>query len=162
MGVPDLDLTLSSLREDDRGTLRRVTHPHELLPAYAWRASIGFLQPGGANPHHLHEFYMMVPDGVSTNLISLRSIDDQPTEFLSLRRQIAEFADIPFVVDVRPCIEAMHSLDMARVLVIAPFTHRANQEVAEYVSPDGIQVSAMHRIDQAEHGSLHRLPLGSV
>ena len=71
------------LGDNDRDTLPRVTHPHELLPAYGWRASIGFLQPGGANPHHPHEFYMMVPDGVSINLISLHSVDDPPTEFLS-------------------------------------------------------------------------------
>ena len=194
------------MKKNDRDTLRRVTHPHALLPAYGWRASIGFVQPGGANPHHPHEFYMMVPDGVSMHLISLHSVDDPPTQFLSqasldlvmrrlplgarelaarsvdvivqagvpftvaygrgiedrLSRQIAEFTDIPLVLDVRACIEAMHSLDMTRVLMVAPFTARANQEVAEYVGPDGVQVAAMHRIDQAEHGSLYRLPLGSV
>jgi maleate isomerase len=183
-----------------------VTQPHELLPAYGWRARIGFLQPGGANPHHPHEFYMMVPDGVSISLISLHSVDDPPTEFLSqasldlvlrrlplgarelaarsvdvivqagvpftvaygrgiedrLRRQIAEFTEIPLVLDVRACIEAMHCLDMGRVLMVAPFTDQSNQQVADYVSPDGIEVAAIHRIDPAEHGSLHRLPLGTV
>jgi maleate isomerase len=189
-----------------RDTLPRVTHPHELLPAYGWRAQIGFLQPGGANPHHPHEFYMMVPDGVSINLISLHSVDDPPTEFLSqasldlvmrrlplgarelaarsvdvivqagvpftvaygrgiedrLRHHIAKFTDIPLVLDVRACIEAMHCLDMARVLMVAPFTDQSNQQVADYVSPDGIEVAAIHRVDPAEHGSLHRLPLGTV
>src|SRR5207302_8468004 len=71
-----------------RGQSRELTEvannaPPELLPAYGWRASIGFLQPGGANPHHPHEFYMMVPDGVVIHLISLHSVDDPPTEFLS-------------------------------------------------------------------------------
>lgn len=184
----------------------RVTRPPELLPAYGWRASIGFLQPGGVNPFHPHEFYMMVPGGVAMHLISLHSVDDLPTEFLSqasldlvmrrlplgarelaqrsvdvivqagvpftiaygrgiedrLRQQIAEFTDIPLVLDVRACIDAMHCLDMARVLMVAPFTDQSNQQVAEYVSPDGVEVAAIHRVDPAELGSLHRLPLGTV
>jgi maleate cis-trans isomerase len=176
------------------------------MPAYGWRASIGFLQPGGANPHHPHEFYMMVPDGVAIHLISLHSVDDPPMAFLGqpsldlvmrrlplgarelaaravdvivqagvpftvafgrgiedrLRRQITEFTDIPVVLDIRACIDAMHRLDMHRVLMIAPFTDQANEQVAEYVSPDDIEIAAMHRVDQAEHGSLHQLPLGKV
>jgi maleate isomerase len=183
-----------------------VTGPAELLPAYGWRAAIGFLQPGGANPYHPHEFYLMVPDGVAIHLTSLHSVDDPPTEFLSqasldlvmrrlplgarelaarsvdvivqagvpftvaygrgiedrLRREIAAFTDVPLVLDVRACIEAMQCLDMRRVLMVAPFTDLANQQVAEYVTPDGIDVVAIHRVDQAEHGSLHRLPLGTV
>jgi maleate isomerase len=46
--------------------------------------------------------------------------------------------------------------------MIAPFTDLANQQVAEYVMPDGIDVVATHRVDQAERGSLHRLHLGTV
>ena len=79
-----------------------------------------------------------------------------------LRRQIANFTDIPLVLDVRACIEAMHSLDMVRVLMVAPFTDQSNQQVADYVSPDGIEVAAIHRVDPADHGSLHRLPLGTI
>jgi maleate isomerase len=149
---------------------------------------------------------MMVPDGVSINLISLHSVDDPPTEFLSqasldlvMRRlplgarelaarsvdvivqdgvpftvaygrgiednlsgQSGNFTDIPLVLDVRACIEAMQCLDMVRVLMVAPFTDQSNQQVAEYVSSDGIEVAAIHRVDPSKHGSLHRLPLGTV
>jgi maleate isomerase len=183
-----------------------VSHSPELLPAYGWRGAIGFLQPGGVNPYHPHEFYLMVPDGVAIHLISLHSVDDPHVEFLSqasldlvmrrlplgarelaarsvdvivqagvpftvaygrgiedrLRREIAAFTDIPLVLDVRACIEAMQCLDMRRVLMVAPFTDLANEQVAEYVRPDNIDVVAIHRVDQAEHGSLHRLALGSV
>ncbi len=183
-----------------------MTAPAELLPAYGWRARIGFLQPGGANPHHPHEFYLMVPEGVSITLIPLHSVEDPPTEFLSqasldlvlhrlplgarelaaravnvivqagvpftvgfgrgiedrLRRQIAAFTDIPVVLDVRACIEAMQCLDMGRVLMVAPFTDQSNQQVAEYIRPDGIEVTAIHRVDSGVHGPLHLLPLGTV
>ena len=43
-----------------------------------------------------------------------RDIEDR------LRRQIATFTDIPLVLDVRACIDAIHCLDMARVLMVAP------------------------------------------
>ena len=65
---------------NERDTLARVTRPPELLPAYGWRARIGFLQPGGANPHHPYEFYMLAPDGLSITLISLHSVDDEALE----------------------------------------------------------------------------------
>src|SRR4029077_712582 len=45
---------------------------------------------------------------------------------------------------------------------VAPFTDQSNQQVADYVSPDGVEVAAIHRVDPAEHGSLHQLPLGTV
>jgi maleate cis-trans isomerase len=44
-----------------------------------------------------------------------------------LRREIAEFTDLPLVLDVRACIEAMQRLGMSRVLMVAPFTDQANQ-----------------------------------
>jgi maleate isomerase len=59
--------------------------------AYGWRARIGFIQPSMANPNHPHEFYLMVPDGVTISIASLRWYEDEPTEFLSdlsLRRVI--------------------------------------------------------------------------
>ena len=183
-----------------------MARPPELAPAYGWRASIGFLQPGGVNPHHPHEFYMIVPDGVAIHLISLHSVDDPPSVFLSqasldlvmrrlplgarelaarpvdvivqagvpftvafgrgieerVRGQVAELTAIPLVLDVRACIDAMHCLHMQRVLMVAPFTDYANQQVIEYVRPEGIDVVAVRRVDQAEHGSLHQLPLGVV
>jgi maleate cis-trans isomerase len=183
-----------------------MTAAAALLPAYGWRARIGFLQPGGANPHHPHEFYMMAPDGVSITLLSLHSVDDEPTQFLGqasldqvmrrlplgarelatrsvdvivqagvpftvgfgrgieqrLRQQIAEFTDLPLVLDIRACIDAMQRPGMARVLMIAPFTDQANEQVADYVDADGVEVAAVHRVDPAEHGSLHLLPLGNV
>jgi maleate cis-trans isomerase len=176
------------------------------LPAYGWRARIGFLQPGGVNPYHPHEFYLMVPDGVSITLLSLHSVEDAPTQFLSqasldqvmrrlplgarelaarsvdvivqagvpftvgfgrgieerLREQIAEITELPLVLDIRACIEAMQRLEMARVLMVAPFTDQANTDVADYVKFDGVDVAAVHRVDQAEHGGLHLLPLGAV
>ncbi len=51
--------------------------------AYGWRARIGFLQPGMANPNHPHEFYMIVPEGVTISIAGLRSYDDSEGEFLS-------------------------------------------------------------------------------
>jgi len=189
-----------------RDTLARVTWPPQLLPAYGWRARIGFLQPGGANPHHPHEFYMLAPDGVSITLISLHSVEDDPMEFLSqasldtvmrrlplgarelaarsvdvivqagvpftvgfgrgieerLRREIAAFTDLPLVLDIRACIDAMQRLEMASVLMVAPFTAKANEQVADYVKSDGVDVAAVHRVDPADHGPLHLLPLGSI
>ena len=148
----------------------------------------------------------MVPDGVSITLLSLHSVDDEPTRFLSqasldlvmrrlplgarelaarsvnvivqagvpftvgfgrgietrLRKQIAEYTDLPLVLDIRACIEAMQRLEMARVLMITPFTDQASQQVADYVNEDGVEVAAVHRVDPAEHGSLHLLPLGTM
>ena len=183
-----------------------MSRPPEYLPAYGWRARIGFLQPGGANPHHPHEFYLLAPDGVSITHISLHSVEDEPTPFLSqasldlvmrrlplgarelaarsvdvivqagvpftvgfgrgieerLRREIANSTDLPLVIDVRAGIEAMQGLGMQRVLMVAPFTDKSNEEVAQYVDVDGIDVAAIQRVDQAEYGSLHLLPLGTV
>jgi maleate isomerase len=51
--------------------------------AYGWRARIGFLQPGMANPNHPHEFYLIVPEGVTISIASLHSFDDPADEFLS-------------------------------------------------------------------------------
>jgi hypothetical protein len=79
-----------------------------------------------------------------------------------IRRQIAEITDLPLVLDIRACIEAMQRLEMARVLMVAPFTDQANADVVDYVKPDAIDVAAVHRVDQAEHGGLHLLPLGAV
>ena len=59
----------------------------------------------------------------------------------------------------------MQRLQMARVLMVAPFTAftaKANEQVADYVRPDGVDVAAVQRVDPADHGRLHLLPLGSV
>jgi maleate isomerase len=51
--------------------------------SYGWRARIGFIQPSAGNPNHPHEFYLLVPDGVTISLMGLRSLEDPPEEFLS-------------------------------------------------------------------------------
>lgn len=57
-----------------------VSHPGA---AYGWRARIGFLQPAMGNPNHPYEFYLIAPEGVTISVISLRSVEDPATEFLS-------------------------------------------------------------------------------
>jgi maleate isomerase len=51
--------------------------------AYGWRARIGFIQPSMGNPNHPHEFYLMVPEGVTISIVSLRWYEDPETPFLS-------------------------------------------------------------------------------
>jgi maleate isomerase len=52
--------------------------------AYGWRGRIGFLQPAMANPNHPHEFYLIVPEGVTISIASLRSYGDpEGGEFLN-------------------------------------------------------------------------------
>ena len=75
---------------------------------------------------------VIVQAGVPFTVAYGRGIEDR------LRRQIAEFTEIPLVLDVRACIEAMHCLDMGRVLMVAPFTDQSNQQVADYVSPENV------------------------
>jgi len=170
---------------------------------YGWRARIGIIQPG-FNPHHGHEFYMMVPDGVSMTLCPIHSVEDAPTEFLApesldlflqrlplaarelaakhvsvivqagvphttafgrgieerIRAQIAEITDLPLVIDVRACIEAIHALQMPRVCIVSPFTDHANGVVADYVKPEGIDVVASYRVRGEAFGGLNMIPMG--
>lgn len=62
---------------------------------YGWRARIGLLQPGRANPNHPYEFYMVAPQGVTLIHVGLQEFSDPRGEFLSeesLRRPIDRIA----------------------------------------------------------------------
>ncbi len=63
--------------------------------AYGWRARIGFLRPGMANPNHPHEFYLIVPEGVTISIASLHSFDDPADEFLSATSMSRPVSRIP-------------------------------------------------------------------
>jgi maleate isomerase len=182
-----------------------MSRPPDPGPMYGWRARIGIIQPG-FNPHHAHEFYMMVPDGVSMSLTPIHSVEDPQHEFLSpeslelvirripaaarelaskhvsvivqagvphttafgrgieerIQREVGEVTDLPLIIDVRACIEAIHALQMRKVLIVSPFTDHANGVVADYVRPDGIDVVASYRVRGDAFGGLNMIPMGHL
>ena len=174
-------------------------------PMYGWRARIGIIQPG-FNPHHAHEFYMMVPDGVSMSLTPLHSVEDQPLPFCSIesfelvlrriplaarelagkhvsvivqagvphltafgrgvedrvRSEIAQVTDLPVILDIRACVQAIHALQMSKVLIVSPFLDEVNVGLTEYVRPDGVNVAACQRVRGDAYGGLNMIPMGSL
>jgi maleate isomerase len=137
-------------------TLHSVDDPRQEFLSQASLDLVLRRLPLGARELAARSVDVIVQAGVPFTVGFGRGIEER------VRREIAEVTSTPLVLDIRACIDALQTLDATKILMVAPFTEQSNQECVEYVRADGLDVTSVHRINAADYGGMHLMPLGTV